>query len=315
MAKGFFASLFTKKSDEEVETHKTERKGAAEDSIEFKDDEKAENIIELKDITHSYDGGKTNTIEGLNLLIENGKNNFVSILGASGCGKSTLLRYISGLQKPTSGSVLVQGKPIDRDTVVGMVMQKYSSMPWMTVLENVALGLELQGVSFKERTARAMDMIQKVGLDGHEKKYAQYPILSGGQLQRVAIARSILASPQILLMDEPFGALDIKTRLDMQDMVNRLISESENQMTIIFITHDIAEAVYLTDEVYIMQANPGRIVERIHVDLPFDRARPLKRTKKFLDTVYEIEDRMEDMIQKSKKVAKIKKGGAVEIAK
>jgi NitT/TauT family transport system ATP-binding protein len=285
------------------------------ESIEFQDDPKAPNIIELRGITQSYDGGKTLTIDNLNLLIENGKNNFVSILGMSGCGKSTLLRYISGLQKPTSGTVLVNGKPISRETIVGMVMQKYSSMPWMTVLENVALGLELQGVPQKKREELAMDMIQKVGLDGHEKKFAQYPILSGGQLQRVAIARSILASPQILLMDEPFGALDIKTRLDMQDMVNKLIAESENQMTIIFITHDISEAVYLTDEVYIMQANPGRIVDRIHVDLPFERDRSMKRSKKFLDTIYDIEDRMEDMIQKSKKVAKIKKGGAVEIAR
>jgi NitT/TauT family transport system ATP-binding protein len=285
------------------------------DAIEFVDDPKAENIIELRNVSQSYDGGKTLTIDNLSLLIENGKNNFVSILGMSGCGKSTLLRYISGLQKPTSGTVLVNGKPISRQTIVGMVMQKYSSMPWMTVLENVALGLELQGVPQKEREERAMEMIQKVGLDGHEKKFAQYPILSGGQLQRVAIARSVLASPQILLMDEPFGALDIKTRLDMQDMVNRLIADSENQMTIIFITHDISEAVYLTDEVYIMQANPGRIVDRVHVDLPFERERGIKRTKKFLDTVYDIEDRMEDMIQKSKKVAKIKKGGAVEMAK
>jgi len=285
------------------------------DNIEFKNNKDADDIIDLKDISQTYDGGKTWTIQGLSLLIENGVNNFVSILGMSGCGKSTLLRYISGLQKPTSGEILINGKPINRETVVGMVFQKYSSFPWLTVLQNVSLGLELQGVSEKERTERAMDMIQQVGLEGHEHKFAQYPILSGGQLQRVAIARSVLASPRILLMDEPFGALDIKTRLDMQDMVNKLISNNSKDMSIIFITHDISEAVYLTDDVYIMQSNPGRIVEKIHVDLPFDRERSLKRSKKFVDTVYDIEDRMEDMIQKSKKVVKLKKGGQVEAVK
>lgn len=284
------------------------------ENIEFKDDKDAENIIEIRGVDQTYDEGKTWTMQGLDLLIENGKNNFISILGQSGCGKSTLLRYISGLQRPTKGTVLVNGKPIDRNTIVGMVFQKYSSFPWLTVLENVVLGLELQNVKPKEAIERGMDMIQQVGLEGHENKYAQYPILSGGQLQRVAIARSVLASPRILLMDEPFGALDIKTRLDMQDMVNRLITNNKD-MTIIFITHDISEAVYLTDDVYIMQANPGRIVDKVHVDLPFDRDRALKRTKKFIDTVYDIEDRMEDMIQKSKKVVKLKKGGQVESVK
>ena len=132
-----------------------------------------------------------------------------------------------------------------------MVFQQYSSLPWMTVLENVGLALKFQGVSKDERNERAMELIRLVGLEGHEYKYAQYPTLSGGQLQRVAIARSLLASPEILLMDEPFGALDIKTRLSMQDLLTNIWHQF--QSTIVFVTHDISEAVYLADDIYIMK--------------------------------------------------------------
>lgn len=284
------------------------------DAIDFPNDPKAEDLVELRNVRQTYDGGKTWTIDGLNLLLEDGKNNFVSILGASGCGKSTLLRYISGLQKPTSGDVFINGKRPDKNTVVGMVFQKYSSFPWLSVLENVALGLDIQGVPEKERNAKAMDMIQQVGLDGHEHKYAQYPILSGGQLQRVAIARSLLANPRILLMDEPFGALDINTRADMQDMLNQIMVDIPG-MSIVFITHDIAEAVYLTDDIYIMQANPGRIIDKFHVDLPFERDRSLKRGNKFKSMVDDVEERMEALAVKNKKIVHIKKGGLVETAK
>ena len=281
--------------------------------IVFEKDPSATSLIELQDVSQTYDGGKTWTIQGLNLLLEDGKNNFISILGASGCGKSTVLRYISGLQKPTSGHVLLNGKPKTKDTIVGMVFQQYSSFPWLSVLENVALGLDIQGVPEKERRAKAMDMIQQVGLDGHENKYAQYPSLSGGQLQRVAIARSLLANPKILLMDEPFGALDINTRIDMQDLMNNIMVTIPN-MSIIFITHDISEAVYLTDDVYIMQANPGCIVDQFKVDLPFERDRSLKRTTKFKAMVDELEDRMESLAPK-KKIVRLKKGGVAELVK
>ncbi|MCL4153378.1 UNVERIFIED_CONTAM: hypothetical protein GTU68_021521, partial [Idotea baltica] len=134
----------------------------------------------------------------------------------SGAGKSTILRYIANLQQPTEGTVKVKGKAVSDSERVSMVFQQYSSLPWMTVLDNVALALRYQGVSRSERDDRAMELIKMVGLEGHEQKFAQYPTLSGGQLQRVAIARSLLANPEILLMDEPFGALDIKTRLQMQ---------------------------------------------------------------------------------------------------
>jgi NitT/TauT family transport system ATP-binding protein len=216
------------------------------------------------------------------------RNNKIFITG--NCGKSTVLRYIAGLQEPTSGEILINGKPREKDFRAGMVFQQYSSFPWLSVLENVAIGLELKGISKKERNDRAMEMIQKVGLEGHEHKYAQYPILSGGQLQRVAIARSLVSSPNILLMDEPFGALDINTRLQMQDMLASIWEEM--RPTIIFVTHDIPEAVYLGDDIYVMGRNPGNIRHHIPVPLPANRTSDLKRSPQFNKLVYDIEDMM-----------------------
>jgi NitT/TauT family transport system ATP-binding protein len=257
-----------------------------------KDSIALDNIISLNDIGQSYDGGKNWIIQDFQLTIEDKpmQGQFVVILGMSGCGKSTILRYIAGLQKPTEGEVLIQGKPVGPDRPVSMVFQKYSSLPWMTVLENVSLALKLKGVDEKERYDRAMAMIKKVGLAGHEHKYAQYPILSGGQLQRVAIARSLIANPDILLMDEPFGALDIKTRMQMQDLLMNLWHEFHS--TIVFVTHDISEAVYLGDDIYIMKAQPSRIVEHIHVDLPLHRSRQTKRDPRYIALVQEVEDKM-----------------------
>ena len=159
---------------------------------------------------------------------------FATILGPSGCGKSTVLRYVAGLQDPTDGQVLLKGNPVGKDNRVSMVFQQYSSLPWMTVLDNVALALRYKGISKKERDEKALEMIELVGLAGHENKFAQYPTLSGGQLQRVAIARSLLANPEILLMDEPFGALDVGTRLQMQDLLLQLWMKFHP--TIIFVT-------------------------------------------------------------------------------
>lgn len=250
------------------------------------------NIIELRNISQSYDGGKNYIIQDLNFLIEDkpAQGQFVVILGMSGSGKSTLLRYIAGLQQPTSGEVLVNGKPVGADQRVSMVFQQYSSLPWMTVLDNVSLALRFKGMDKKERDAKALEMIEMVGLAGQEHKYAQYPTLSGGQLQRVAIARSLLANPDILVMDEPFGALDISTRLQMQDMLADIWLKFHP--TIVFVTHDISEAVYLGDDIYILKAQPANFVEHIHVDLPFERNRALKRDPRFVELVHEVEDRM-----------------------
>ena len=261
-------------------------------NVKFEDTTARANIIELKDIGQSYDGGQNWIIKGLNMLIEDkpDQGQFIVLLGMSGSGKSTLLRYIAGLQEPTEGQVLIKGKPVTDKQRVSMVFQQYSSLPWMTVLDNVALALDYQGISKKERYARAMEMIEMVGLSGHVKKYAQYPALSGGQLQRVAIARSIIANPEIILMDEPFGALDIKTRIQMQELLVDLWHRFSS--TILFVTHDINEAVYLADDIFIMKSPPSNIVEHIDIDLPLRRDNSTKRDKHFTELVHHVEDTM-----------------------
>jgi len=258
----------------------------------FNDNPNQKNIIELRGISQSYDGGKNWIMQDCEFMIEDKpeQGQFVVILGMSGSGKSTLLRYIAGLQEPTKGTVMVNGNPVGKNERVSMVFQQYSSLPWYTVLENVGLALQFQGVSKAERDARAMELIKLVGLEGHEHKYAQYPTLSGGQLQRVAIARSLLANPKILLMDEPFGALDIKTRLTMQDLLTSIWHKF--QSTIIFVTHDISEAVYLADDIYILKSAPSKFVEHIAVDLPLVRDRMTKRDPKYTELVHLVEDKM-----------------------
>lgn len=250
------------------------------------------NIIDMKGIGQSYDGGKNWIIKDLEFIVEDkpDQGQFVVILGMSGCGKSTLLRYIAGLQEPTEGEILIKNKPITETERVCMVFQQYSSLPWLTVLENVGLALKYKGVSKKERDEKAMELIKLVGLEGHEHKFAQYPILSGGQLQRIAIARSLLANPNILLMDEPFGALDIRTRLQMQDLLTSIWRRF--QSTIIFVTHDISEAVYLADDIYIMKSAPSKFVAHIDVDLPIERTRHTKRDPHYVELVHKVEDTM-----------------------
>lgn len=263
----------------------------------FQDNPNQKNIIELRGIGQSYDGGQNWIIKNLDFVIEDkpDQGQFVVILGMSGSGKSTLLRYIAGLQDPTEGLVKVNEKQISDNERVSMVFQQYSSLPWYSVLDNVGLALRYQGVKKAERDERAMELIKLVGLEGHEHKFAQYPTLSGGQLQRVAIARSLLANPKILLMDEPFGALDIKTRLNMQDLLTSIWHKF--QSTIVFVTHDISEAVYLADDIYILKSQPSQIVEHIHVDLPLDRNRQTKRDPQYVSLVHHVEDKMVEVAE------------------
>jgi NitT/TauT family transport system ATP-binding protein len=197
---------------------------------------------------------------------------FVAIVGPSGCGKSTILNLIQGFSDvypPTTGEVLVRGERVfgpGRDR--GMIFQKYSSFPHRTVLENVTFGLELNAdelkLSRREREGHARDWIRKVGLSGHERKYPHQ--LSGGQQQRVAIARSLALKPRIILMDEPFSALDEPTRYDMQRLIMELWHEVE--ATVMIVTHSIAEAVFLGDRVWIMGRAPGRIAHEFKDAIP-----------------------------------------------
>ncbi len=205
---------------------------------------------------------------------------FRVLLGPSGCGKSTILRLIAGLDRPSSGEVLVNGKRVagpgpDR----GMVFQKYTSFAWLTVEKNIEYGLRIKGTPPAERRAIVDHLIQAVGLAGFEKAYPH--TLSGGMQQRVAIARSLAVRPQVLLMDEPFGALDAQTRNDMQSLLLNIWDESA--ATILFVTHDVAEAVYLADRIYIVSPRPGTIIEEIPVSFPRPREQGLKEQADFLE--------------------------------
>jgi NitT/TauT family transport system ATP-binding protein len=256
-------------------------------------------VVQFKQVTKRYgDGPRALTaIEGIDFSVEDrpDKGEFVGILGPSGCGKSTLLRLIAGLapQHPaTSGEVLVDGRPVagagaDR----GMVFQDYTSFDHLTVEENVAFGLECRGVARKARLALAREWIAKVGLSV-DKDAGKYPQeLSGGMRQRVAIARSLVLKPRIILMDEPFGALDPATRLSMQDLIVSLWREL--QATVFLVTHSIEEAVYLGDRVYVMSTGPGRLRKEIKVPPPDRPARVMQREKEFLDVVFELRDLVE----------------------
>jgi NitT/TauT family transport system ATP-binding protein len=237
-------------------------------------------VIEFKGVSKTFNPGaptQFTALKDINFTIEDVPNygEFIAIVGPSGCGKSTILNLIQGfadVYPPSAGEVLVRGKKVTgpgRDR--GMIFQKYSSFPHRTVLENVTFGLELNQDELKlrrsDRRARAWEWIKRVGLAGHEHKYPHQ--LSGGQQQRVAIARSLVLKPQIILMDEPFSALDEPTRNEMQRLIMELWHEVE--ATVMIVTHSIAEAVYLGDRVWIMAAGPGRIAREFKDIIPQTR--------------------------------------------
>ena len=228
--------------------------------------------INIRDLSVEY-GTKNKSfkaVDRVNLDIKEGE--FVSLLGASGCGKSTLISTIDGLRRPSGGTVFIDGEPISgtgKDRSI--VFQNYSLFPWMTVKKNVDFGLRQirPELSKKERNDIAEEFVEKVGLSEFKNKYPLQ--LSGGQQQRVAIARALAVNTPILLMDEPFGALDTKTRASLQDLLLSLWRSEEKKKTVIFVTHDVDEAIFLSDRMVIMQPNPGRIYKEVSV--PFSRPR------------------------------------------
>ncbi len=225
---------------------------------------------------------------------------FITIMGKSGCGKSTLLRYISGLQEPTSGEVYIYGKKRTDKDRIPMVFQQYTSFEWKTVLQNVALPLILKGVPKSEANDKAMEMIEIVGLSGHEKKWAKYPILSGGQLQRVAIARNLVVNPQILLMDEPFGALDTITRKQIQVFLRSVFEHAKLDPTVIFVTHSESEAVFLSTDIYIMDSGPATIKHHFKIDLPQRREDSVRYTNEYSEYVNKLGTLLEDLKKEKK---------------
>ena len=203
-----------------------------------------------------------------NLSMQIPDKQFAVIVGPSGCGKSSLLDIIAGLREPSGGQCKLDGQVIDGPGAErGMVFQNYSLFPWLTVIRNVEFGLGLKNIAAKERIERARFYVNAVGLGGFENAYPKQ--LSGGMKQRVAIARSLANDPKILLMDEPFGALDSQTRTVMQELL--LGVWEKNQKTVLFVTHDIDEALFLGEKVYVMSARPGRIIDTVSVDFAHPR--------------------------------------------
>jgi NitT/TauT family transport system ATP-binding protein len=258
-----------------------------------------QDIINLVNITQVYsDHIPPNVVfKDFNMDIKDIKTQgqFITIMGKSGCGKSTLLRYISGLQEPTSGDVYIYGKKRTDKDRIPMVFQQYTSFEWKTVLQNVALPLILKGVSKDEANEKAMDMIKIVGLEGHEKKWAKYPILSGGQLQRVAIARNLVVNPQILLMDEPFGALDTITRKQIQVFLRSIFEHAKLDPTVIFVTHSESEAVFLSTDIYILDSGPATLRHHFKIDLPPHRDDSVRYSPAFTEYVNKLGSLLEDL--------------------
>jgi NitT/TauT family transport system ATP-binding protein len=216
-------------------------------------------------------GKSLEALRQVNLSIR--ENDFVCIVGPSGCGKSTLLRMVSGLETISSGRIVYRGESVNRSRKeIGMVFQEYSLLPWRTVLDNVALGPEFGGIPRKEREAKAMEYLRLVGMEPFSRTFPHE--LSGGMRQRVAIVRALANDPDVLLMDEPFGALDAHTRILLQKELLRVWET--HRKTILFVTHGVDEAIYLADRIIVMSARPGRILETIDVDMsrPRDRAHP-----------------------------------------
>ena len=205
-------------------------------------------------------------LDRVSLAVED--RQFSVIVGPSGCGKSTLLRLVAGLQEETEGRVTLDGRPIRGPSADrGMVFQSYTLFPWLTVRGNVEFGPSLKGVSRAERGRISADLMEQVGLKGFEDAYPEQ--LSGGMRQRAALARALANDPEILLMDEPFGALDSQTRQLMQELL--LTVWARDRKTVLFITHDIDEAIFLADTVHVMTARPGRIKRSLSVDIPRPR--------------------------------------------
>jgi ABC-type nitrate/sulfonate/bicarbonate transport system ATPase subunit len=230
-----------------------------------------ENVIKVESLGKSYaveDGNAIHALERIDLDVRT--NDFICIVGPSGCGKSTLLRIIAGLERASSGSVSYRGSMLTCPRrEIGMVFQEYSLLPWRNVLDNVGLGLEFARTPSSERLQVARSFLRLVGMEAFERAFPYE--LSGGMQQRVAIARSLAADPDVLLMDEPFGALDAHTRILLQKELLRIWEI--NRKTVLFITHSVDEAVFLGDRIVVMSSRPGKIIEIMEVKMPRPRDR------------------------------------------
>jgi NitT/TauT family transport system ATP-binding protein len=244
-------------------------------------------VVSANGITKTFGRGGITALQDIDLEV--GRGEFVSLIGPSGCGKSTLLRVIGDLVQPSTGTILVNGKTAHRarlDRDYGIVFQAAVLYDWRTVAKNIALPLELLGWSRPKRAERVAEMVELVELKGFEKHYPWQ--LSGGMQQRVAIARALSFSPALLLMDEPFGALDEMTRERLNDELLRIWAETSS--TVIFVTHSISEAVYLSTRVVVMSPRPGRITTVISIDLPQPRSFATREDPRYFELVTQVRE-------------------------
>jgi len=221
--------------------------------------------------------GVFQALANVSLVVPSGR--FVSLIGPSGCGKSTIFNIVAGLLEPTEGRVMIDGEDAT-GTIgrVGYMLQKDLLLPWRTVLDNVILGMEIQGKPLREARERALPLLRKYGLSGFEYLYPNS--LSGGMRQRAALLRTLLFDTDVILLDEPFGALDAQTKAHMQEWLMQLWSDF--QKTVVFVTHDVEEAIFLSDEIHVMGTRPGRILEGIPIPLPRPRARSVTLSPEFV---------------------------------
>ncbi|SLN71694.1 Bicarbonate transport ATP-binding protein CmpD [Falsiruegeria litorea R37] len=229
--------------------------------MKLKRDISEHNIISVNDVTKTYLGGTFTAVDNVSLNIKEGE--IVAFVGPSGCGKTTVMRMVAGLETPTTGGIQVSGHDVqgpgpDR----GMIFQAYTSFPWLTARQNVEYGIKILGVPAAERRERAQKLLEEVHLIAAADKYPAE--LSGGMKQRVAIARTLAQKPEVLLMDEPFGALDAQVRWEMQEMMVEIMDVEKK--TVIMVTHDIQEAIYMADRIVFYTRTPGRIKEDVYMD-------------------------------------------------
>jgi NitT/TauT family transport system ATP-binding protein len=253
-------------------------------------------ILEVKNLYKRYQSpqGETEALRNINFKVH--RREFVCVIGASGCGKSTLIRTLAGLEKQSEGQVLLDGKPVEgpgRDR--GMVFQGYSLFPWLTVKKNVMFGPEMSGLGHDTSEREARQWLDLVGLTKFADSYPHQ--LSGGMRQRVAIARALVNQPRILLMDEPFGALDAQTRCKMQSHLLEIWRNID--ITILFITHDLDEAIYLADRILVLKPHPGEVLEVIEVPVPRPRSSAQFTSPEFIATKKRLDDLIHPPVSES----------------
>ena len=263
----------------------------------------APDFVDIRDVMLRYgEVGTTVALDGLDMRVAKGQ--FVAVVGPSGCGKSSLMKLVTGLQKPTRGSIFVEGSPVNGPLkIVGMAFQNPTLLPWRNLLRNVMLPLEIvrpHRAQFraqrKKYEARARELLEVVGLDGFE---ARYPwMLSGGMQQRANLCRSLIHEPELLMLDEPFGALDAFTREEMWGILQDLWME--RGFTCIFVTHDLREAAYLADVIFVMSARPGKIINVHRVDLPRPRTLQSTFNPAFIEIVQTIRNEIAQVRQEGK---------------